>query len=318
MFGHYLGWIIFGLFIIALVAIEIRFFNNSTSIKKNLNATLLYIASAFVFGGWVFYDMGKDSFYEYITGFVVEKSLAFDNIFVISLVFTQLSIPERYQRRVLFWGIIGVVVLRALMITVGIQLVNEFKWVLDLFAVFLIFTGVKIFFTKETNTELKDNFLIKWLKKNFRVTDQIHGHKFIIKQTNPKTNKKNIYFTPLFVALVFIEFIDIVFAFDSIPAILLITTDPFIIYTSNIFAIMGLRSLYFALSFIVNRFKYLKFALALVLIFIGSKVFVAEWLNMTKFPAIISISVTIGLLVSGCLYSIYKTKSTTKQILDDH
>lgn len=317
MFGQYLGWIIFAVFIIALVAIEMRFFNNFTSIKKNLNATLLYIISAFVFGGWVFYDMGKDSFYEYITGFVVEKSLAFDNIFVISLVFSQLAIPEKYQRRVLFFGLIGVVVLRALMITVGINLVNEFKWLLDLFAVFLIFTGIKIFFTKEKPAELKDNFLIKWLKKIFRVTDEIYGHKFIIRQTNSKTNKENIYFTPLFLALVFIEFIDIVFSFDSIPAILLITNDPYIIYTSNIFAIMGLRSLYFSLSFIVNRFKYLKFALALVLIFIGSKVFIAELLNIEKFPAIISISVTIGLLVSGCLYSIYKTKNTTKQIVND-
>jgi tellurite resistance protein TerC len=310
MLSNHLGWIIFALFVLVLVAIEIRFFNNSNSIKKNLNATLLYILSAFVFGGWVFYDMGYERFCEYITGFIVEKSLAFDNIFVISLVFSQLAIPEKYQRRVLFWGLIGVVVLRALMITVGIQLVNEFKWIMHLFAVFLIFTGIKIFFTSEKNPEFKDNFFINWLKHNLRITNEIHGHKFIIKQTNPKTRKQNIYFTPLFVALVFIEFIDIVFAFDSIPAILLITTDPFIIYTSNIFAIMGLRSLYFALAFIVNRFQYLKFALALVLIFIGSKVFITDWLNIAKFPATISISVTLGLLVGGCLYSVYKTKNS--------
>lgn len=312
MHTNWVSWTVFAAFIVILVAIEMRFFNNSTSIKKNIKATLIYIGAAFIFSGWVFYDMGKDSFYEYLTGFAVEKSLAFDNIFVISLVFTQLAIPEKYQRRVLFWGIIGVVVLRALMITVGIQLVNEFKWIIDVFAIFLIFTGIKIFFTSEKSPEFKDNFLINWLKNTFRITNEIHGHKFLIKQINPKTNKKSTYFTPLFVALVFIEFIDIIFAFDSIPAILIITNDPFIIYTSNIFAIMGLRSLYFALAFIVNRFQYLKYALALVLIFIGSKVFVAEWLNIEKFPAVISISVTIGLLAGGCLYSMYKTKSTPK------
>ena len=279
------------------------------SIKESLWMSAFYIAIALIFGAWVWYSLGGQSGKEYLTGFIVEKTLAMDNVFIISLIFSFFAIPHQYQHRVLFWGILGVIVLRAIMIGLGATLVAEFSWILYLFAVFLIATGVKMLYIGDKPTSLEDNLLLKFLRKNLRVTNELHGHKFTVQLVDQNTGKKVTYLTPLMVALILIEFVDLIFAVDSVPAIFTITLDPYIVYTSNIFAILGLRALYFALAAIIHRFKYLKPALAWLLIFIGSKTFIADALDMEKFPASISLGVTFAIILAGVVVSLYKTRA---------
>lgn len=312
-------WILFLSVVLILLIVDLGWFHKKDKeigFKESLWMSACYIALAFLFGLWIWHQLGFQSFAEYMTGFLVEKSLALDNIFLISLIFTSLSIPLKYQHRVLFWGILGVIVLRGIMIALGAQLINEFSWILYLFAAFMIFTGIKMFFISEQKTDINDNILLKWLRKHFRITKEIKDERFLIVQIDPNTKKSHIFMTPLCVALILIEFTDLIFAVDSIPAIFTITKDPYIIYTSNIFAILGLRALYFALASIIDKFRYLKFALALVLIFIGSKVFISDLMGIEKFPPIISLGVTFGLLAFGCIYSIYKSKLSPDKTQD--
>lgn len=278
------------------------------SIKESLWLSTFYIAIALTFGAWVWHSLGAQSGKEYLTGFIVEKTLAMDNVFIISLIFTYFAIPHNYQHRVLFWGILGVIVLRAIMIGLGATLVAEFSWILYIFAVFLIITGIKMLYIGDKLPNIEDNPLLKFLRRNMRVTNELHGQKFTVRLVDQKTGKKAIYMTPLMVALILIEFVDLIFAVDSVPAIFTITLDPYIVYTSNIFAILGLRALYFALAAIIHRFKYLKPALAWVLIFIGSKTFIADAMDMEKFPASISLGVTFAIILAGVLVSLYKTR----------
>jgi len=233
-----------------------------------------------------------------------------DNIFVISLIFSYFGIPEQYRYRVLFWGILGVIILRAIMIGLGAVIINEFSWVLYIFAAFLIFTGFKMLISSDKEPNIGENSVLRFIKRNFNLTKEFYGNKFWVRlKDKKKKNKTKLYFTPLFVALLVIEFVDVVFAVDSIPAIFAITTDPYIVYTSNIFAILGLRALYFALDSIIYRFHYLKHALAIVLIFIGGKVFAAYFLGLEKIPPSVSLSVTVAILASGVVYSLVKTKN---------
>ncbi len=261
-----------------------------------------------MFGAWVWWYIGPTAGLNYVTGFVIEKSLAIDNIFVIAMIFTYFSIPRIYQHRVLFWGIIGVIILRAIMIGLGATLVSQFSCVLYIFAGFLILTGIKMWLSVDKQYEVGNSPILNFIKKRFRVTDQLHAEKFWVKQTDPKTNKLAWFMTPLFLALIMIEFVDLIFAIDSVPAIFAITTDPFIVYTSNIFAILGLRALYFALSAMVDRFHYLKYALAVLLVFIGSKIFIAVGLDIAKIPPALSLSITFAILFIGIMYSLWKTK----------
>lgn len=244
----------------------------------------------------------------YLTGFAVEKTLALDNVFVISMVFAYLAIPRMYQHRVLFWGIIGVIVLRAIMIGLGAALVSQFSWVLYIFAVFLIITGVMMFGKGADHEDVKDNKILLWLKRRMNVTPELHGNKFRVKLPDPNTGKMRWVATPLLLALLFVEIVDLVFAIDSVPAIFAITSDPYIVYTSNIFAILGLRALFFALAAVVERFKYLKYALALTLVFIGSKIFLGDFFPGGKFPAEWSLAITVGLIGGGVAYSLWKTR----------
>lgn len=277
-------------------------------IAESLKLSAFYIAIGLLFGGFVWLELGAQSGQEYLTGFVVEKTLAMDNIFLISLIFTYFAIPRIYQHRVLFWGILGVIVLRGIMIGVGATLVQEFSWVLYIFAVFLIITGIKMFFMVDQEPDIANNGVLKFLRKHMRVTDELHGQAFSIKKKDEKTGKMVRWFTPLFLALCLIEIVDLIFAVDSVPAIFAITTDPYIVYTSNIFAILGLRALYFALAAVIHRFTYLKYALAAVLVFIGSKIFIADLMGIGKFPPAISLSVTFLLIAGGVVYSLYRTK----------
>lgn len=278
------------------------------SIKESLWLSAFYISIALAFGAWVWHSLGAQSGKEYLTGFLVEKTLAMDNVFIISLIFTYFAIPHQYQHRVLFWGILGVIVLRAIMIGLGATLVAEFSWILYIFAVFLIITGIKMLYIGDKLPSIEDNPLLKFLRNNMRVTGELYGQQFTVRLVDQNTGKKATYMTPLMVALILIEFVDLIFAVDSVPAIFTITLDPYIVYTSNIFAILGLRALYFALAAIIHRFKYLKPALAWVLIFIGSKTFIADALDMEKFPASISLGVTFAIILAGVLVSLYKTR----------
>lgn len=277
--------------------------------NESLLLSLFYIMLGCGYGAWIWYYLGDISGKEYFTGYIIEKTLSIDNIFVISLIFSFFHIPRMYQYRVLFWGILGVLILRAILIGLGSTLIAEFSWVLYLFAIFLIFTGIKMLIVTDSDPDLSKNPILNLVKKYFRITPTLHGEKFIIRKNEPITHRKIVWITPLLVALVLIELTDIIFAVDSVPAIFSITQDPFIVYTSNIFAILGLRALYFVLASIIHRFQYLRPALAAVLIFIGSKIFIADMLGIEKLPESISLGVTLGLLASGVLFSIYKSRA---------
>ncbi|MCR6637155.1 MAG: TerC family protein [Devosia sp.] len=276
-------------------------------VRESLMLSGFYIALGLAFGSFVWWQLGAQSGLEYLTGFVVEKSLAMDNVFVIAMIFGYLAIPRHLQHRVLFWGILGVIVLRAIMIGFGATLVSEFGWLLYVFAAFLIFTGIRMMMPGHGETDLGTNPVLVFMKKRFRVTEQLHGDKFFVRLADPRTGRVVRFMTPLFLALVMIEIADVIFAVDSVPAIFAITTDPYIVYTSNIFAILGLRALYFALAAILHRFAYLKQALAVLLVFIGSKIFVADFLGWEKFPAEWSLGITFVILASGIGYSLWRT-----------
>ncbi|MCA1933887.1 MAG: TerC family protein, partial [Asticcacaulis sp.] len=269
--------------VIALLAFDLGVLHRKThevSIRESLWMSAFYIAIALAFGGWVWWSLGDQAGKEYLTGFIVEKTLALDNVFVISLIFTYFAIPPLYQHRVLFWGILGVIVLRGIMIALGATLVSQYSWVLYVFAVFLIFTGIKMLFVGDKHPDIGNNPLLKLMRRVFPISAGLDEQKFLTRQPDPKTGKWRTYATPLLVALALIEFVDLIFAVDSVPAIFTITLDPFIVFTSNIFAILGLRALYFALAAIIHRFRYLKPALAIVLIFIGSKTFIADAMGL--------------------------------------
>ena len=250
---------------------------------------------------------------QYYTGFFIEKALSIDNVFVISLIFTYFAIPRKYQYRALLWGIIAVIFLRGIMIAAGAAIVQEYYWVLYIFAAFLIATGVKMLFTGDQEMDVARNPVVRFISTHMRVTKELHNQHFFVKVPDEKTGKLVRAATPLFLALVIINLADLVFAVDSVPAIFAITTDTFIVYTSNIMAILGLRALYFALAAMVHRFHYLKYALALVLVFIGSKIFVSDFImGGDKLPPVMSLAVTFALILGGIFYSLWKTRDAAE------
>ncbi len=316
LFSDFLGkdvwlWLMFIGIVVALLVFDLGVLNrkdHEIGVKESLWLSAGYILVAVLFGAWVWWYMGATSGMEYYTGFLIEKSLALDNVFVIALIFTYFAIPRLYQHRVLFWGILGVIVLRAIMIGLGAALVGQFGWVLYIFGAFLILTGIKMLWMIDNMPDIGNNPLLKLMRKHMRVTSEVHGNKFMVKlPVSDKPDAKRVWWaTPLFFALVLVEFADVIFAVDSVPAIFAITSDPFIVYTSNIFAILGLRALYFALAAVIHRFKYLKYALAAVLIFIGGKIFYNQIVG--KMDPWISLSVTFGLIAIGIVVSLYKTR----------
>ena len=302
-------WLSFVGIVAALLAFDLGVLHKDDKeigVRESLLLSAGYISAALLFGAWVWWYLGAQSGMDYYTGFMIEKSLSMDNVFVIALIFSFFAIPRQYQHRVLFWGILGVIILRAIMIGLGATLVSQFSWVLYLFGAFLIFTGIKMWIIADHMPDIESNPLLRFLKKHMRVTEGLRGNAFWVTEPDPATGKVVRFATPLFLALVLIEFADLVFAVDSVPAIFAITTDPFIVYTSNIFAILGLRALYFALAAMIHRFKYLKYALALVLVFIGSKIFLVGIIG--KIAPVISLSVTFGLIAGGVLMSLWRTR----------
>ncbi len=309
-------WIGFHVIVAILLAFDLGVLQKKTGdlgVKESLYLSSFYITLALIFGVWVWWYISPQSGLEYFTGFVIEKSLSMDNVFVIAMIFGYFAIPRRSQYRVLFWGILAVIVLRGLMIGLGAALVQSYGWVLYIFAAFLVFTGVKMLFTGDDHYEIANNPIYKFMRSRFRLTETLEGEKFFVRKPHPETGKMLTYMTPLFVVLVMVNIADVIFAVDSVPAIFAITTDTFIVYTSNIFAILGLRALYFALAAMVDRFKYLKYALALVLVFIGGKIFVADMLGLTKVPPSVSLGVTFAILAGGVFYSLYKTSGNQKK-----
>ncbi len=311
-------WLLFIGVVVALLAFDLGVLHkddHQIGVAESLRMSAMYIILGLSFAGFVYWQMGTEPAAQYLTAFVVEKTLAMDNIFVIALIFGFFAIPREYQHRVLFWGILGVIVLRGIMIGLGATLVEHYSWVLYVFAVFLIFTGIKMLFVDEASHDLSGNKLVQFMRKRFRVTDELHGNSFIVKQPDPRTGKLVRFATPLLLALVMIEIADLVFAVDSVPAVFTITTDPYIVYTSNIFAILGLRALYFALAAILHRFAYLKYALSLLLMFIGSKIFIADLMGWEKFPPTWSLGITFAILGAGVVFSLWKTNGAKAEPL---
>ena len=320
LFSDWLGtpiwfWLAFLGIVIALTAFDLGILHKEDremGIAESLKLSAFYIGFALLFGLWVWFQKGADLGMKYYTGFFIEKALSIDNVFVISLIFTYFAIPRKYQYRALLWGIIAVIVLRGIMIGVGAAIVQQYYWVLWVFAAFLVFTGIKMLFAGDQEMDIANNPVVKFMNKHFRVTKELHGQKFLVKVPDEKTGKLVTAMTPLLLALIVINLADLVFAVDSVPAIFAITTDTFIVYTSNIMAILGLRALYFALAAMVHRFHYLKYALAMVLVFIGSKIFVSDFLmGGEKFPPVLSLAVTFALILGGIFWSLWKTRGET-------
>lgn len=323
LFADFLGtptwmWAVFISLVLGLLALDLGVLHKNSKeigIRESMLMSTFYIGIGLAFGGWIWYQSGQQLALEYVTGFVVEKSLAMDNIFIIAMIFSYFAIPRQYQHRVLLWGILGVIILRGIMIAAGAAIVENFHWVLYIFAAFLVFTGLKMLFSSDHDAnDIGNNKILKFLRKHLPVTNALHGEKFIVKEVDEKTGKLKTFVTPLFLALIMVEIADLIFAVDSIPAIFAITTDPFIVYTSNIFAILGLRALYFALAALIHRFAYLKYALAAVLVFVGSKIFVADMLGIAKIPPTVSLGVTVAILATGIIGSLWATRNETKAI----
>jgi tellurite resistance protein TerC len=304
-------WLTFVTIVVVLLVLDLGVLHRKAreiGVRESLFLSAGYLALGLGFSVWVWVQLGQESAVEYVTGFLIEKSLALDNVFVIATIFTAFAVPRIYQHRVLFWGILGVILLRGVMIGFGATLVASFEWVLWIFAAFLIVMGAKMFFADGAPKDPHDSAVYRWLAARMRLTKDFHGPRFFVRQPR-EDGRMALFATPLFMALLMVEIADVVFAVDSVPAIFSITTDPYIVYTSNIFAILGLRALYFALAAVVARFAYLKQALAALLVFIGGKVFVAEAMGWEKFPAPVSLAITAALLASGIGYSLWRTRA---------
>lgn len=309
--GTWWMWAGFGLFVLAMLGVDMfllgRHGAQKVSVREALSWSLVWFVMAILFGGvlWTWLDstVGREvadaKVMEYLTGYLLEKTLAMDNIFVFVMLFSYFAVPIAYQKRVLVYGVIGAIVLRALMILLGAWLIAEFHWVLYVFGAFLLVTGIKMFLFADQAPDLAKNPLLRWLRSHVRITHDYHGDKFWIVEKGVR------WFTPMFLVLVLVEFSDVIFAMDSIPAIFAITDDPFIVFTSNIFAILGLRALYFLLADMADRFHLLKYGLAVVLIFIGSKMLIVDWF---KIPVVVSLAVVVAVLGTSILLSLIATR----------
>jgi tellurite resistance protein TerC len=299
-------WVAFLGFVLLMLALDLGVFNRKSHVITFKEAAVwsgVWVALSLLLGGWIFLQFGSAKGTEYLTGYVIEKSLSVDNIFVFVMIFGALKIPAIYQHRVLFWGILTALVLRAIMIFAGAAAIERFHWLIYVFGAFLILTGLKMFFASGKVDAPEDSALMRWVQKMIPSTNRLDGERFFTEEE--RNGKFRRLATPLFMALVLIEFSDVIFAVDSIPAIFAITTDPFIVFTSNIFAILGLRSLYFMLAGLVDKFRYLKVGLAAVLTFVGVKMIIVGWI---KIPSGISLAVILSMLAISIWASLAAAK----------
>ena len=301
-------WIGFIVFVLLMLALDLYVFNrkpHEIKIKEALLWSALWIGLALLFNYGVYIWLGKEKAMEFLAAYVVEKSLSVDNLFVFIMIFNYFQVKPRYQHKILFWGILGALVLRAIFILAGIALIHLFHWIIYVFGVFLIYTGIQILFEKEKKIEPDKNILVRLFKRLMPVKGDADTEKLFI-----RVNKKS-FATQLFIALIMIEFSDLIFAVDSIPAVLAISNDTFIVYTSNVFAILGLRSLYFALAGIVNYFRYLKYGLSAILVFVGIKMCISGFYKM---PVIASLLVILGFLAIAIVLSVIIPVKETNQL----
>jgi len=291
-------WIGFLAFVLVMLALDLGVFHRKShevKIKEALIWTAIWIFMAMLFNYGIYVFMGEVKALEFLTGYVIEKSLSVDNLFVFIMIFTYFNVNPKYQHKILFWGILGALIMRAFFIFAGVALITKFHWIIYIFGGFLVFTGIKMLFHKDEIIEPDKNPLVRLFKKFMPVTTEEKGDKFFVK-IDGKT-----FATPLFVVLLLIEFTDLIFAVDSIPAILAITNDTFIIFTSNVFAILGLRALYFALAGITQYFHYLKYGLSAILVFVGVKMLVVDFY---KVPIVYSLSTILGILIISVVFSL--------------
>jgi tellurite resistance protein TerC len=292
-------WIGFHIFIFGMLALDLGVFHKNphkVSIKEAIIWSIIWITAAMLFNLLIYFELGKVKALEFFTGYVIEKSLSVDNIFVFILIFSYFSVKAEYQHRVLFWGILGALVMRAIFIFAGVALINKFHWIVLIFGGFLVYTGIHMLFQKEAAVDPEKNAVVRFFRKFLPVTDNYHGDKLFVRQNH------KLYATPLFLVLLVIETSDLIFAVDSIPAILAISQDTLIVYTSNIFAILGLRSLYFAVAGIMQYFRVLKVGLAFVLSYVGVKMLLAYF--GIEIYILYSLSIIIGIIAVSVVASL--------------
>jgi tellurite resistance protein TerC len=295
-------WVSFNLFVLLMLGLDLGVFHkksHAVGVKEALVWSGVWVFLALCFNGFIYYLFGETRALEFFTGYLIEKALSVDNIFVFVLIFSYFQIPSEYQHKVLFWGIIGALIMRVIFIFAGVALLEKFHWTIYIFGSILIYTGIKMLFQSDKKIEPDKNPVMRLLKRIIPTTDKLYQDRFFIRE-----NQRNTA-TPLFVVLIMIELTDLVFAVDSIPAILAVTQDHFIVYTSNVFAILGLRSLYFALADIIERFKYLTIGLAIILIFVGIKMVL---IDVFKIPIQYSLAVIVMILFGSVMISLIKTR----------
>ncbi len=291
-------WIGFNLFVLIMLALDLGVFHRKSqeiTVRNALTWTGIWIALAMVFNLFIFHWFGRDKAIDFFTGYVIEKSLSVDNIFVIMMIFSYFHVPKAYQHKVLFWGILGALVMRVIFIFAGIELIHKFHWLMYIFGAFLIVTGIRMLTSGDTKLEPEKNPIVKLVRKIFPVTNTFQGDNFFTRIDG------KLWATPLFVVVMLIEGTDLIFAVDSIPAILAISDDPFIVYTSHVFAILGLRSLYFALAGVESLFKYLKYGLSAILVFVGTKMAIVDWVKIPAEESLIVIIFILGISMTASM-----------------
>ncbi len=296
-------WLGFNVFVLAMLALDLGVFHRKAHVvtfRESMAWTGVWVSLALLFNLGVWHFMGPQKGLEFFTGYVIEKSLSVDNVFVFALLFSYFAVPALYQHKVLFWGILGALVMRAIMIFLGAALIAKFSWIIYIFGAFLILTGIKMIVKREEEIHPERNPLVRWFKKLMPVTNDYRGDHFFVKENGVRMA------TPLFVVLLLVEFSDLIFAVDSIPAIFAVTMDPFIVYTSNVFAILGLRSLYFALAGVMDKFHYLKIGLGVVLSFVGVKMLLGH--TPWKIDTLVSLGVIVTVLAGSIIISLLRPR----------
>ena len=327
------AWIVFYVLVLLMLVVDLKMFGrkgqHEVNVKEALQMTAVWIGVSLVFCAaiWLFYPVEPhEKAMEFLAGYLIEKSLSMDNLFVFLMLFSFFGIERKYQHEVLFWGIFGALVLRSFFIFAGVAIIERFEWVLGIFGIFLLYTGGKMFIHNDNKqSDLSQNIVVRWFRKLYPVTDRMHGDHFFVVENGRRMA------TPLFVALLVIETTDVAFAVDSIPAVFSVSRDPFIVLTSTIFAILGLRALYFALAAVAKYFKYLKYGLGVILIFVGIKMLLAmnEYINSLgalvgfnlnaphiEVPTLISLAVIFGVLLLSMLFSVLLTRKIGKQTVE--
>ena len=298
-------WIGFNLFVLAMLALDLGVFHRQAHVvtfKESMVWTVVWVGLAMVFNLGIWHYAGPSKALEFFTGYLIEKSLSVDNVFVFALLFSYFAVPAKYQHKVLFWGILGALLMRAAMIGLGAALITRFSWIIYVFGAFLILTGLKMILKREEAIHPERNPVVRAFKRLMPVTADYRGDRFFVRENGIR------HATPLFVVLLLVEVSDLIFAVDSIPAIFAVTTDPFIVYTSNVFAILGLRSLYFALAGVMDKFHYLKIGLGVVLTFVGVKMILAH--TPWKIDTLVSLGVILLILAASVVMSLLRPRKT--------